>query len=308
MAGLPGYRAPEARDEDLGRLAARGGGEVVRLGESVEGRPLLAARLPGPGPAAPRVLLLANVHGVEVVGSHVALAFLEALAGARLDALRARAEVWVAPSLNPDGYARTWARGGAGGFGPLRVNARGVDLNRNFPLPGGAAPPRWVPAAGTDRPGKATYRGPAPLSEPEARALDALLAERRFHALVSLHSTMGTFIPARVTDRASFAVYRALWRAFSRAQRVRYALLHHRVLDVFTGELEDHAHHRHRAWAACVEVWPVWADLGWRLRASTTAERMNPPDPDRWAANDVPALGAYFEAALGRGRPGEEGA
>jgi predicted deacylase len=307
MAELAPYRTPDQRDSDAHRLAERAGGEVVAFGESVEGRPLRVVRVPGPGPDAPRVLCAAGIHGIEVVAPHVALAFLEALADGRLPTLRERAEVWVAPSLNPDGQARTFEREGRGGLGALRVNARGVDLNRNFPLPHRARP-SWIPAAGSRRPGDATYRGPVPFSEPETRAVDALLGRCRFHAVASLHSTMGAFIPARVTDRPAFDAYHDLGRAFAGAQRVRYRTLHSRTLDVFTGELEDHAHHHHHAWAACVEIWPVWVDLRARLRERLAFWRMNPRDPDLWAANDVPALAAFFAAALDRPPPGRAGA
>jgi len=302
MAELAPYRSPEERDAHARGLAERAGAETVTYGESVEGRPLVAFRVPAARAGAPAVLCAANIHGLEAVGTHVALAFLEVLAEGRLANLRERAEVWVIPSLNPDGYARTWARSGRGSVGELRKNARGVDLNRNFPLPLGARP-TLVPFAGSGRRGAVTYRGEAPLSEPEARALDGLLARARFHALASLHSTMGTFIPARVLDAASYGAYRGLWRAFAGAQRVRYRPLHARRLDVFTGELEDHAHHVHRAWAACVEIWPLWVDLGARLTASAFW-RFNPRRPDDWAANDVPALAAFFLAALARPRPG----
>ena len=66
--------------------------------------------------------------------------------------LRERAELWVIPCLNPDGYARVWQRGGVGRLPELRPNARGVDLNRNFPLPAGrrrlALPGRGIHPAG----------------------------------------------------------------------------------------------------------------------------------------------------------------
>jgi predicted deacylase len=305
MDPLPGYLDPEAREAETRRLAARAGGEVVAFGRSVEGRPLLAARVPTATPGAPRVLCLANLHGLELVGTSVALGLLSGLADGtapRHAALRRAAEVWVVPSLNPDGHARTFAQGGAGPVAALRCN---VDLNRNFPRPHGA-PPSRLPFSGSDRPGASTYRGPAPLSEPESAALDGLLEAQGFRAVLSLHSTMGTLIPARVLDRPSAQAYRALCATFTESQRsFRYRRLQGGALDAFTGELEDHAHHRHRAWACCVEVYPLHHDALARLGATASFWRFNPRRPERYVENDAPAAAAYLAAAATRPRPGE---
>ena len=45
-ANLGDVLSPEARDARLRSLAASGGGTVETVGHSVQGRPLLAARLP----------------------------------------------------------------------------------------------------------------------------------------------------------------------------------------------------------------------------------------------------------------------
>jgi hypothetical protein len=210
--------------------------------------------------------------------------------------------VWVIPCLNPDGYRRTVEREGAGPLTGLRPNANGVDLNRNFPLPWGR--PSRLPAAGSSEPGTATYRGPSPLSEPETHHLDALLHEQSFHASANFHSFMGTCIPARVTDRDEFRTYRGLCRAFARAQtKYRYRRLSTRIFDVFTGEQEDHQHHHHRTWAMCVETFTIAATYRQHFRAPSTFWRFNPHDPQPWVDNDVPAVVAYFEAALKLSRP-----
>jgi predicted deacylase len=305
---LAPYRSPEAREAEARRLAARAGGEVVAFGTSVAGRALAAARVPSTARGdVPRVLCAANIHGLELAGTTVALALLEALGGAPggdLGALRAAAEVWVVPSLNPDGHALTFEGSGRGAVAALRANARGVDLNRNFPLPLGGTPSR-VPFAGSDRPGSATYRGPSALSEPESRALDGLLARERFHAVVSLHCFMGTLIPARVVSRGDLAVYGGLARAFRGAQRsFRYPRLQSRWLDVFTGELEDHAHHAHGAWACCVEHFPVLHSVRQHVRAPSPFWRFNPRRPEVYVENDLPGVVAFFLAALRRPRPG----
>jgi predicted deacylase len=304
---LAPYRSPEARHREVQRLATAVGAEIVEYGTSVEGEPLVAVRVPATGSTDRRVLCSANIHGPELVGSEVALGLLSALAdehGAAAE-LRARTEVWVVPCINPDGARRTFDRGGIGPLVALRPNARGVDLNRNFPLPGGARPTR-LPGAGSPVPGHATYRGPSPLSEPETAALEQLFAAQGFWASANLHSFMGTAIPARVKDRAAYRTYRDLCRQLRAAQlHTRYRRLAHRTLDVFTGEQEDHQHHVHDTWAVCVEVFSIGASLRQHLLAPSTFWRFNPRQPQRWIDNDVPALVAYFLAAIERPRPSE---
>ena len=302
MSELGPYRTPEARTRDLRALAERAAGTVVVYGHSVQGRPLEVARLPGRA-GAPRLLLCANLHGVEVVGAHVALAFLDAAGtpGTAAQALGERAELWIAPCLNPDGYARTFEAAGRGRLAELRTNAHGVDLNRNYPLPAGR-PTRRLPGAGSAHHGDATYRGPAPLSEPETAALAALCEAERFVASANLHSTMGTLIPARVTDRASYATYRALCQSFRRAQPDwRYFRLASRLFDVFTGEQEDFQHHALGCWSVCVEVFPILASLRQHLVAPSLFWRFNPRAPGRWVQNDLPGICAYFAHALSLG-------
>jgi hypothetical protein len=304
MNELAPYPSPEERDAELSRSIAAAGGELRVFGHSVEGRPLLAARVPQAGagdrPAA-RVLVAANIHGLEYVSSRVALGFLAAVPEVEpLRRLRERAELWVVPCLNPDGYARVWACGGHGRVAELRPNARGVDLNRNFPLPPGRRR-LPLPGAGSDFPGDPTYVGPAPLSEPETVALAALLGEARFRAATSGHCFMGSLIPAHVEDAAAFTTYRELCAAFTRAQRgTRYRRLaiRSRVLDTFTGELEDYHHHQHGTWAICVETFTLWASWRQHVLAPSPFWRFNPRQPDPWVANDVAGIAAFLHAAL----------
>jgi hypothetical protein len=301
------YRSPEQRHRAVRDAARAAGGEVVPYGHSVEGEPLEALRLPSPTGATRRVLCSANIHGPEHVGCEVALALARAAAdeGTAAHALRREAELWVIPCLNPDGYRRTWALQGVGPLALLRTNARGVDLNRNYPLPGGAR--RWrLPGAGSSRPGDATYAGPAPLSEPETAALDRLCAAQRFWASANLHSFMGTTIPAHVDDRACFRRYAELSHAFASAQpHHRYRRLAARVFDTFTGEQEDHQHHAHDTWAVCIEVFPVLASYRQHWRPPCTYWRFNPREPRRWIDNDLPGVVAWLRTALEGPRPSE---
>ena len=311
---LAPYRSPGDRDRSLERLTARAGGTLHTYGHSVEGRPLQAAVLPRRGPVqenTKRVLLTAAIHGIEYIGVECALGMLEALgprAAGEAAELRRRAEIWVIPTLNPDAYARAWAQQGRGALQEVRCNARGVDLNRNFPRP--APQPRWALAlggwgTGSDELGNPFYRGTRPLSEPESAALDALMGEQGFCASANLHSTMGTLFPAHVEGGHDFATYRELCRALRRGQRTgrRYLRLASRTFDWFTGELEDHQHHAHRCWAVCVECWPFWRGRRQRREADRIFWRFNPHQPRAAVESDVAGLTSYFLAACGRPAP-----
>jgi hypothetical protein len=319
VPALDPYPAPEQRERELATLggaAIRAGFEIdlVEYGRSVEGRPLQAVRIGrrsqlGSGPT-PRVLVCANTHGPEFIGNRVCTGMLAAIAHGEvprpLHELLDRAELWLAPCLNPDGYARTWAREGVGPLARLRHNHRGVDLNRNWPLPAGARR-LPLPGAGSPTPGDATYHGEHPLSEPETAALDVLLAEQDFHASANLHSVMGTVFPARVQDRSQFRSYADLCRKLSDAQpHTRYRRLASQVFDTFTGEQEDHQHHTRHCWAVCVECFSLPASLaqsGLFRRQVPLFWRFNPRDPAKWVENDVPGVAAFLLATLELPRP-----
>lgn len=295
---LAPYPTLDAVYDGIPQLAAAAGGELVEYGRSVEGRPLLAVRVPGSRPGLPEVSVCANIHGPEFIGCFVARRLLEQLADGPAASIRERAAVWVMPCLNPDGYERVWARGGRGNLADLRVNANGVDLNRNFPLPAGASRSS-LPGAGSDRPGDPTYRGARPLSEPETRDLVALLEAQRIVASTNLHSVMGTLIPPRVASREDFRVYRTLCRAFRSAQPdFRYLRLANHAFDVYTGEQEDFQHAALGTWAICVEHFPLAASLAQHLRPPSLFWRFNPREPDKWAGNDIPGILAFWNAAL----------
>ena len=122
----------------------------VALGSSVRHRLIWAEEigdLSSPGP----LLVVGCIHGNEGAGIAIAKDLLS-------DPPPRDEALWVIPDLNPDGFA-------AG----TRQNARGVDLNRNFPW-------RWRPLG---RRGDLTYSGPRPLSEPESRLARQFILRRR---------------------------------------------------------------------------------------------------------------------------------
>jgi protein MpaA len=134
-------------------------GKRVRIGHSVLGRPLVATARGGPETLT-RVLVIGCVHGDETAGIRVARRLL---AGSP----PRRAALWIVPSLNPDGVA-------AG----TRGNARGVDLNRNFPF-------AWQRLTGLE------YSGPRPLSEPESRAAWGLIRRKKPDITIWIHQPFG---------------------------------------------------------------------------------------------------------------------
>jgi protein MpaA len=125
--------------------------EVV-LGRSQQGRPIVAWETGDPN-AKRRVLVVGCIHGNEPAGTAIANAVAHARVPAGVD-------VWVVPDLNPDGVAAD-----------TRQNARGVDLNRNFPY-------RWQPLSGI------FYSGARSLSERESRIAYNLI--RRIRPTVSI--------------------------------------------------------------------------------------------------------------------------
>jgi hypothetical protein len=133
----------------------------IVAGRSVEGRPIVALRR-GRARAAIRLLVTGSTHGTEPAG-HAIVKRLRRMTPP--DGV----QVWTVRSFNPDGAARG-----------TRQNARGVDLNRNFPY-------RWR-AAG--RPWDTYYPGPSPASEPETRAEMRLIRRIRPQLTIQYHQAL----------------------------------------------------------------------------------------------------------------------
>lgn len=128
------------------------------IGFSVRGRPIRAWRLGDPT-APVKAVALAAMHGDEVAPR----AILERLRDGRPIS---GVDLWVVPQVNPDGV-----------FRGQRKNARGVDLNRNFPW-------AWGPSDGE------VESGPRPASEPETRALMRFLRSVDPRYVVSYHQPL----------------------------------------------------------------------------------------------------------------------
>ena len=146
---------------------------------SVQGTPLYTRDI-GEGSGRLRVLVVGGIHGDELSSTSVALHWLRLAAEERVDMPQPIHWRFV-PVLNPDGLL---------GRPPKRMNANGVDLNRNFPTPNWErdAAVYWQKRTRKD---PRRWPGPKPLSEPETRFLHDQMQSFLPHLIVSIHAPYG---------------------------------------------------------------------------------------------------------------------
>lgn len=150
---LVGYAGPA----DAGKRP-RAVVQSMVIGHSVKGRPIVAKRLGNP--KSPRkVLVMSAIHGDEPGPGRIIRRLIN---GPKVHG----ADVWVIRVINPDGM-----------FRHTRKNARGVDLNRNFPR-------QWQRVRGR------YDSGPRPASEPETRALMRFMKKVRPKYVISFHQPL----------------------------------------------------------------------------------------------------------------------
>jgi protein MpaA len=147
------------------RTARRPGNLLARAGVagySLRGTPIEIRQLGDPA-IRRRVLVFACIHGDECAGGGIApVAF---------GCPDPRADIYLVPRLDPDGAA-------AGS----RLNARGVDLNRNFSVAWRPRGRRW----------SSEYSGPGPFSEPESRLAARIVRWVKPTATLWLHQHHGS--------------------------------------------------------------------------------------------------------------------
>lgn len=252
-------------------------GELVRLhdavkvrgiGASAGGEPLWAVTV---GDGAPTVFVLAGLGAMEHVGTAAALALLRR--AARGAGGWSRRRLVAIPVANPDGYRACERMLANGGRRFVRSNRRGVDLDRNF-------------AVGWDDRDRATRLlrrlfepGTAPLSEPESRAVDLVIAAERPAFAVSLRAfgeTIGYPYASTAEEPADVERLRAVAAAMAarqpgRGYRVVQLGRRSRYLKTCGSEI-DHMYGRYGALAFAVEI-----GAGPRLTAPSTWLR-----PYRW--------------------------
>ena len=274
--------------------------------------PIHAFELGARDAAAPALIVVAGVHGLERVGTEVAIAYLHTLV-AQLDwdevlrASLARSRIILVPLVNPAGMA---AR--------RRSNGRGVDLMRNAPTNGTAT--AATPLVGGQRVSSRLPwfmgRSGAPM-EPEARALcdlvDGVAGAARFTIALDLHSGFG------LMDRLWFPYARTRTPAPHLAELYALRRLLDRTLPnhvyrveptarVYTiaGDLWDHLYDR--AVARGRVLLPLTLEMGsWTWvrknprQALTRLGRFNPVKPHRLRRTlrrHLPLLDFLYRAAL----------
>jgi hypothetical protein len=152
---------------------------VAGAARSVKGRPIWARDI-APAQPALRVLVIGAIHGDELSSAAVALHWIRLASQAPAETPQPIHWRFV-PVLNPDGVlARP----------PTRVNANGVDLNRNFPTPNWQRDARiyWEKRTARD---PRRWPGPQPLSEPESRFLHEQMRSFNPQLIVSIHAPYG---------------------------------------------------------------------------------------------------------------------
>jgi hypothetical protein len=144
-------------------------------GRSVQGRTLYQRDVVAPD-AQIRVLVVGAMHGDELSSASVALHWIQ-----RALETPSNAHWRFIPALNPDGLMTRPA---------TRVNARGVDLNRNFPTPNWTRDAKvyWEKRTRKD---PRRWPGPSPLSEPESKFLHDEMERFQPDLIVSIHAPYG---------------------------------------------------------------------------------------------------------------------
>lgn len=143
---------------------------------SAENEPLLMKEFkPAAGLNAPKILFIGGIHGDEFSSVGSTFKWLKVLEQNHSGRFH-----WLfLPLTNPDGMLRDDAQ---------RMNAKGVDLNRNFPPFGDketASLEYWDRVAKKD---PRRFPGNVPMSEPETRAIVDVIETFKPDVIVSVHA------------------------------------------------------------------------------------------------------------------------
>ncbi|WP_199434162.1 M14 family metallopeptidase [Qaidamihabitans albus] len=197
------YSGPGGIAEEIRRTVAENPrlAKLVPIGTTRQGQDILAVKLTRgarflPDGVRPASLYASTQHAREWITVETNRRLMHHMidnygSDREITRLLNRNEYWFVLVANPDGYDHTFTEGNRlwrknlrdnDGDGEITVSD-GVDLNRNFGYKWG-----YDNEGSSPNPTSQVYRGPAPASEPETRALDGLFRRVDFSFLVNYHS------------------------------------------------------------------------------------------------------------------------
>jgi hypothetical protein len=150
--------------------------ELKPWAQSVNGRHIMLREFAPAQETLARVLVVGGIHGDEPTSVSIVFRWMELLKQPSGEAAHYR---WrVIPVLNPDGLL---------GKPQTRVNARGVDLNRNFPTDNWSSEAARYWSVSTRRDPR-RFPGTAPRSEPESSWLHYEIKTFKPDVIISVHA------------------------------------------------------------------------------------------------------------------------
>lgn len=267
--GIDFYYSLAAAAPDIAR--------IVVLGQSVEGRDIIALKLTdNPDVAEPeeqRTLICALHHAREWATHESMLYNAEYLVtqyptNLRVQNIINNSEVWLVLCVNPDGFQYSWDENrmwrknrrdnGGGSFG--------VDLNRNYDYEWGSF---WGGSSGVKW--SETYRGPSAASEPETQGMQTLLADTKPVVAVTYHTySQLVLYPWGYTGRdtaESYTSMRAIADNYARLVDQTYGFDYvpgpgNYTIYTTNGDFTDYAYGAQGVIAYTPEQRPAASDLG----------------------------------------------
>lgn len=176
--GADPCRAIAARLASVGYVECQARGLGATGATSVQGFPLLMRDYGAAAdPDAIRALVIGGIHGDELSSVSVIFKWMARMEQDVTDHVHWR----VLPLLNPDGLLRAK---------PQRMNANGVDLNRNFPTDDWLrdSHEHWIKRTGAN---PRRYPGATPMSEPEIHWLVGEIERFKPDLIVAIHAPYG---------------------------------------------------------------------------------------------------------------------
>lgn len=232
---------------------------LIEIGKSVQGRPLMFARLTAPVSKdskpivdRPEFKYVANMHGDEIVGRELMIRLIEDLAknygkDTRITKILESVQIYIMPSMNPDGAMKK-----------SRGNANHVDLNRAFP-----------DFTTSDNQNSSSNR------EPEIQAMMKFQSQHRFVLSANFHGgaevvnypfdTSPDVFPLENLIKDISLNYSRKIPAFWNSTEFQYGIVNGYAWYEVDGGMQDWSYHWHRDLQVTIELtqkkWPSYSTV-----------------------------------------------